>query len=197
MKFFRLLLVLILVVCIAKSFLKHPFEYELPVLLFPEKKAWLSYHVNLQDTGYLWDDRPLCLQTSFNFSEIKPLLLPQTSELLTNFRSEIVKETRNLGIKGWRLKTEQVQNKIKLIWPCRRMKPIIPQLRFSIEKDLQEIYSFKTLCIGNSPGRNNFYTVSDKTGWTSFIYKEKAWSVVKTFVRQAKPPLGVSKIRQD
>ncbi len=197
MKIFRVLLFLILIFCITKSFWKNPFEYELPLLLFPEKKAWLSYNINQQNTRYLWDDRPLCLQTSFNFSELKPLLLPHISELLTSFRSEVVKETCNLGVKDWQLKIEDPQTKKKFSWPCRRVKPITPQLRFSVERNLQDSYSFKVLCIGNSPGKNTFYSISDSKGWTSFIYKEKAWSVVKTFIQQVDVPFGISKIRQD
>ena len=197
MKIFRVLLFLLLVFCVVNSFLKNPFEHELPLLLFPEKKAWLSYNVNLKNAGYPWDDRPLCLQTSLNFSELKPLLLPHTSELLTNFRREIVQETCNLGVKDWQFKTEEPQKEKKLSWPCRRIKPIVPQLRFLVEKNRQETYSFKALCLGNLPGKNTFYSISDKRGWTSFIYKEKAWSVVKTFVQQTHIPLGISKIRQD
>lgn len=197
MKILRVLLSLMLIFCIAKSFWKDPFEYELPLLLFPEKKAWLSYNFNQQEGEYYWDDRPLCLQTSFNFSSLKPLLLPQTSVLLTNFRSEILKETCSLGANDWQLKAEEPQNEKKLIWPCRRIKPIRPKLHFEVEKSSQEIYSFKALCVGNSPGKNTFYRISDQTGWTSFIYKEKAWSVVKTFVQQASSSLGISKIRQD
>ena len=199
MKIFRVLLFFLFIFCLAKSFWKNPFDNELPLLLFPEKKAWLSCDVDWQDPGYNWDDRPLCLQTSFNFSELKPLLLPQTSELLTGFKGEIIKETHNLGIKDWQLKTEQVQpkTKIRLIWPCRRIKPIKPQLRFLVEKDSQTIYGFKVLCIGNSPGKNTFYSISTKTGWTSFLYKEKAWFVVKTFIQQTNVPLGIAKIQQD
>jgi hypothetical protein len=180
-----------------KSFWKNPFEQELPLLLFPEKKAWLSYSFDQQDGGCLLDDRPLCLQTPFNFLELTPLLLPQTSELLTHFKTEIIKETSNLGANEWQFKTEEPKSEKKLLWPCRRIKPITPQLRFSVEKNQQEIYSFKAPCIGNSPGKNTFYSISDKTGWISFIYKEKAWPLVKTFVQQTNIPLGINKIRQD
>lgn len=197
MKIFRVLFYVVLVFCIAKSFLKNPFEHELPLLLFPEKKAWLSYNVKQPDVGHNWDDRPLCLQTSLNFSGLNPLSLPQTSELLTNFRSGIVKEICNLGVKDWQLKFEEHQTEKKLSWPCRRIKPITTQLCFGVEKNLQEAYSFKASFTGNSPGKNTFYSISDSKGWTSFIYKEKAWSVVKTFVQQADIPLGISKIRQD
>lgn len=193
MKIFRVLLFLILIFCIAKSFWKNPFEQELPLLLFPEKKAWLIYSFDQQSVGYYWDDRALCLQTPFNFSELTPLLLPQTSELLTYFKSEIVKETRNFEANEWQFKTEELKSEKKLLWPCRRIKPITPQLRFSVE----EKYSFKAAYTGNAPGKNTFYSFSDKTGWTSFIYKEKAWPLVKTFVQQTNIPLGITKIRQD
>ena len=197
MKIFRVLLLVIFIFCIVKSFWKNPFEQELPLLLFPEKKAWLSYSFDQQDGGCLLDDRPLCLQTPFNFSELTPLLLPQTSELLTSFRREILKETCTLGVNDWQLKVEEPQNEKNLIWPCRRINPITPQLRFSVEKNQQETYSFKALCVGNSPGKNSFYSISDRSGWTSFIYKGKAWLAVKTFVQQANVPLGITKIRQD
>jgi hypothetical protein len=197
MKIFRVLLLVIFVFCTAESFWKKPFEQELPLLLFPEKKAWLTYTINLSNTGYLWDDRPLCLQTPSNFSELTPLILPQTSELLTRFRTEIVKATDTLGAKHWELKAEERKSDKKLIWPCRHIKPITPQLRFSVEKNQQKIYSFKVSYIGNSPGKNSFYSISDKTGWISFIYKEKSWPIIKSFVQQTNIPLGISKIRQD
>lgn len=196
MRIVRVLLFFILIFCIVKSFYKNPFEKELPLLLFPEKKAWLSYNLNQQELGS-WDDRPLCLQTHLNFSELKPFLLPQRSELLTNFKEQMLQEAHHLGAKDWQLKSEEPQTQTKLSWPCRRIKPITTQLRFSVEKNRQETYSFKALCLENSPGKNTFYSISDKRGWTSFIYKEKAWSVVKTFIRQTHIPLGISKIRQD
>ena len=197
MKIFRVLLFIILIFCIVKSFWKNPFEQELPLLLFPEKKAWLVYSFEQQSLGYYCDDRPLCLQTPFNFSELKPLLLPQTSELLTHFKTEIIKETRNLGANEWQFKIEEPKSEKKLLWTCRRITPIAPQLCFFVEKNQQEIYAFKVSYIGNSPGKNSFYSVSDKTGWTSFIYKEKVWPIVKTFVQQTNIPLGITKIRQD
>jgi len=197
MKIFRVLLLVVLIFCIAKSFLKNPFEQELPLLLFPEKKVWLCYSFEQQSASYYCDNRPLCLQTPFNFSELTPLLLPQTSELLTHFKTEIIKETSNLGANEWQLKTEELKSEKKLLWPCRRIKPITPQLRFSVEKNQQKIYSFKVSYIGNSPGKSSFYSVSDKTGWISFIYKEKAWPIVKSFIQQTNIPLGISKIRQD
>lgn len=197
MKIFRFFLFFTLIFCVIKVFLKKPFENELPLLLFPEKKTWLRCVFDQQAFTFTCDDRPLCLQTAFNFSALTPLPVSQASELLSIFHNMVVQDARTLGLKNWQLNTENFSTNQKLVWPCRRIKPITAQLRFSVERPSRESCVFTTLWDGNLPGESTFYSISDKSGWTNFVYPPKAWPVIKAFVQQGNIPLGVSKIRQD
>lgn len=198
MKYLRILLIFIGIFCLIKSFYKTPFEQDLPLLLFPEQKGWLNYYSNDQYlSNFIWDDRPLCIQTPFNFYGIKTPPIPNNFALLKIFKDEIIHKVQKLGFKDQKMIKKPEKKWKKLIWPCRRIKPIETKLRFSIEQIPNNTYTFTTSFKGISPGKNSFYSISDKSGRISFIYSKKAWPVIKSFIHKGNIPIGICKIHQD